>query len=212
MIETATLPYFLAAATLLIVIPGPSVFYIVSRSLDQGRLAGIISTLGVSAGGLVHVAAAAAGLSALLASSAVAFNTVKYLGAAYLIYLGVRRLMARAEPMAPATGGRQPLVRTFYEGMVVNMLNPKTALFFLAFLPQFVNPSAGPVSLQVMVLGVLFVAVAIVSDSVYALLAGGIGDLVKRRASGFSRLRLFSGGVYIALGLVTAVSGPGRGK
>lgn len=212
MIDTSNLPFFLVAAALLIIIPGPSVFFIVARSLDQGRFAGIVSTLGVSAGGLFHVAAAALGVSALLASSAMAFNTIKYLGAAYLIYLGIRRLLAPADSMPETGGSRQPLRRIFCEGMLVNLLNPKTALFFLAFLPQFVNPSIGPVSVQVMILGGLFVAIAILSDSLYALLAGGLGSWVRRRPGPLARMRFLSGGVYIALGMATALSGSGRGK
>lgn len=212
MIDTSNLPFFLAAAMLLVVIPGPSVFYIVTRSLDQGRLAGIASTLGVSTGGLVHVAAAAFGLSAVLASSAVAFNTIKYLGAAYLIYLGIRRLLTPAETIPAAAAGRRKVSRLFYEGMLVNLLNPKTALFFLAFLPQFVNPSIGPVSIQVILLGCMFVAIAIVSDSLYALLAGGLGRCLQSRSGLMSGMRFFSGGVYIALGIGTALSGSGRGK
>ena len=212
MLDTSKLPFFIVAAAVLIVIPGPSVFYIVARSLDQGRLAGLVSTLGVSAGGLFHIAAAALGLSALLASSAVAFNTVKYLGAAYLIFLGVRRILAPERAAPPAPGERQALSRMFYEGMVVNLLNPKTALFFLAFLPQFVEPSIGPVSIQILLLGGIFLAIAIVSDGLYALLAGSVGNRLQRNAGLLSVRRFLSGGVYIALGVATALSGSGRSK
>lgn len=212
MIDTSNLPFFLAAATVLIVMPGPSVLYIVARSLDQGRLSGIVSMLGVAAGGLFHVAAAALGLSALLASSAAAFNTIKYAGAAYLILLGVRRLIAPADAMPEMTTVRRKPSRVFYEGMLVNVLNPKTALFFLAFLPQFVTPSIGPVSIQIIALGAIFVAIALISDSLYALLAGGLGNWLRGRSPAASGMRMLSGGVYIGLGLATALSGSGRGK
>lgn len=207
MIDTSKLPLFIAAAGVLIVIPGPSVFYIITRSVDRGRLAGIVSTLGVSAGGLLHIAAAAVGLSAVLASSALAFNTIKYLGAAYLVYLGLRRLLVREET-APLEADRpQGLGRIFYEGMLVNLLNPKTALFFLAFLPQFVSPAAGPVSVQIMVLGAIFLGMGVVSDGMYALLAGGAGKWFHSSDRLLPVRRCLTGGVYIALGVATAFSG-----
>lgn len=209
MIDVSKLPLFLIAAAVLIVVPGPSVFHIVARSVDRGRLAGIISSFGVSTGGLVHVAAAALGLSALLASSALAFTTIKYLGAAYLIYLGLRQLLNGSTAARPRIKKHQRLTRVFCEGALVNLLNPKTALFFLAFLPQFVDPAIGPVSTQVMLLGMLFVSMAVVSDSAYALLAGGIGSWVRSR----QRLqRFFSAGVYVALGVMTAFAESGRSK
>jgi len=211
-IDTSSLPFFLLAAFVVIVIPGPSVFYIVARSLDQGRAAGIVSTLGVGAGALFHVAAAGLGLSAVLASSAVAFNTIKYLGAAYLVYLGLRRILHPQEDAPKETRRRQTRRRMFSEGLLVNLLNPKTALFFFAFLPQFVEPSLGPVSVQVMVLGCLFVAIGILSDGVYALLAGGLGDWFRTSARLPLLQRYLSGGVYIALGVATAVSDSGRSK
>ncbi|MFZ0488340.1 MAG: LysE family translocator [Arenicellales bacterium] len=212
MIDASRLPLFLVAAGILIVIPGPAVLYIVARSLDRGRLAGIVSALGVAAGSMVHIAAAALGLSALLASSALAFSTVKYLGAAYLIFLGMRRLMLRDQTAPSVTAKPRKLGRMFYEGMLVNLLNPKTALFFLAFLPQFVDPAIGPVSIQVIVLGSIFAGVAVVSDSVYALLTGSMGRWIQSHARFLSIQRWFSGGVYIALGLATALAGPGRSK
>lgn len=213
MIDTTGLPFFLLAASLVIVIPGPSVFYIVARSLDQDRRAGIVSVLGVAAGALFHVAAAALGLSALLASSAVAFNTIKYVGAAYLIYLGLRRIFSGEETTTLESTPRRKNHHMFYEGLMVNLLNPKTALFFLAFLPQFVNPALGPVSVQVMVLGCLFIAIGVTSDALYALLAGCAGSWFRRRGRAPVLLqRYFSGGVFIALGLATAFSGTSRHK
>lgn len=212
MVDVSRLPLFLIAAGILVVIPGPAVLYIVARSVDRGRLAGIVSALGVTAGSMVHIAAAALGLSALLASSAVAFGTVKYLGAAYLVFLGVRRLMQRDEAAPPVPAGPRKLSRLFYEGMLVNLLNPKTALFFLAFLPQFVNPALGSVSVQIVLLGGIFAGVAVISDSAYALLTGTMGNWIQGQTRFLSVQRWFSGGVYIALGLATALAGPGRNK
>lgn len=213
MIDASKLPFFLVAAAILIVVPGPSVLYIVARSLDRGRLAGIVSALGVAAGSLFHIAAAALGLSALLASSAMAFNTVKYLGAAYLISMGLRRLLSRRDDAAAPVAARpRRLGRMFYEGTLVNLLNPKTALFFLAFLPQFVDPALGPVSIQIMVLGGIFTTMAVVSDSGYALLTGSIGTWIQGRSRFLSLQRHFSGGVYVVLGVATALAGSGRAK
>ena len=138
--EWGSLGVFVAAALLLLVTPGPAVLYIVARSVDQGRAAGLVSALGVHAGTLVHIAAAAAGLSVLLAASATLFSLVKYLGAAYLIFLGVRRLLDRTPLGGPGQTRAIPWRRAFLDGAIVNVLNPKTALFFLAFLPQFVDP------------------------------------------------------------------------
>src|SRR5581483_2235306 len=189
----STLAVFAAAALALAVVPGPAVTYIVARSVEHGRRAGLLSVLGVSTGGLVHVAAATAGLSALLASSASAFTVVKLVGAAYLVAVGLLRLVGRGEndtgePSHVAPG------RVYAQGVLVNVLNPKTALFFLAFLPQFVQPHRWPVALQVGVLGCLFVAIAAASDSVYALVASALA----RRMRGSSRVqqlkRFFTGG------------------
>jgi threonine/homoserine/homoserine lactone efflux protein len=197
-----TLLVFAAASVVLAVVPGPAVIYIVTRSVRHGRAAGLVSTLGVEAGNLVHVAAAAVGLSALLASSATAFNLVRYAGAAYLVCLGVRALLGRE-----AEDGRERPVegrrRLFWEGAVVSALNPKTALFFLAFLPQFVDPAQGAVAFQAFVLGSCFVALATVSDSAYALLAGTAGA---RLREGRLLARL-SGGVYLGLGAFAAFAG-----
>src|SRR6202521_4775327 len=163
---------FSLAAVLLLLAPGPAVLYIVARSIEQGRIAGLASVCGITTGTLVHVLAAALGLSALLASSALAFAVVKYAGAGYLIYIGVRRILSRTEtPAARIELPRRSLGRLYRDGFIVNLLNPKTALFFLAFLPQFVDPARGAVAMQMLILGVLFVAVALLSDSSYALLA-----------------------------------------
>jgi threonine/homoserine/homoserine lactone efflux protein len=208
--DMSTLALFAVAAVTLLVIPGPAVLYIVTRSVDQGRAAGLASVCGVHVGTLVHVAAAALGLSALLMSSATAYHAVRWLGAAYLIWLGVRRLLARDED-APATPGpgarRRGLGRIFAQGVVVNVLNPKTALFFLAFLPQFVDVSRGSVPLQVVVFGVAFVLLGLVSDGTYALLASTGSGWLRRRRGVARTSRLVSGGVLISLGVTTALAG-----
>ena len=213
--EASTLALFAVAAVTLLVIPGPAVLYIVTRSVDQGRAAGLASVCGVHVGTLVHVAAAALGLSALLVSSATAYHAVRWLGAAYLIWLGVRRLLAHDEdaPAAPGPGTRRHgLRRSFAQGVVVNVLNPKTALFFLAFLPQFVDVSRGSVPFQVVVFGVAFVLLGLVSDGTYALLASTGAGWLRRRPGVARTSRLVSGGVLISLGVTTALAGSRSSK
>ena len=200
---------FVAAAAALIVIPGPAVLYIIARSINQGRFAGLVSVLGIALGSLVHVVTAAVGLSAILMSSAVAFAIVKYLGAAYLIFLGIRTLWSGH---AVADDGaipveRKSLQRVFWQGVVVNILNPKTALFFFAFLPQFANPAQGALGVQIVLLGMTFTTIAVVSDSVYAFLAGTAGQWLKRNRVFLTGQRYVSGGIYVLLGMATAVSG-----
>ncbi|MGB2591855.1 MAG: LysE family translocator, partial [Candidatus Acidiferrum sp.] len=144
--------FFLSAALILLAIPGPAVLYIVGRSIGQGRNAGFVSALGIGVGTLIHTAAAAVGLSALLVSSSAAFSIVKYLGAAYLVFLGIQRLRNK-ESLAAASNSaapRAPLARVFGQGIVVNLLNPKTALFFFAFVPQFIDPLRGHVAVQIL--------------------------------------------------------------
>ena len=208
--EPSALALFLATAFVVIVAPGPAVFYIVARSIDQGRIAGVVSMLGISTGALFHVFAAAFGLSALLVSSATAFSVVKYLGAAYLVYLGLRKLLTRES--VPVTVEIEPrtLRRLFWEGVIVNILNPKTALFFFAFLPQFVDAANGEITTQFIFLGVLFVIMGIVSDGAYALLAGAARNWL-RQATTFWRIeRYFAASVFIGLGIATALSGSAK--
>ena len=207
MFEWTRLATFMLAAGLLIVVPGPAVLYVVARSVDQGKLAGIVSVLGIALGAVVHSLAAAVGITAVLAASALAFSTVKYLGAAYLIYLGITTLLKKPDPQEKIVVEPKPLWQIFRQGFVVNLLNPKTALFFLAFLPQFADPARGSVPLQTFILGLIFVAIALFSDSIYARLAGQLGGWLKQSQSFQQRQRYFSGLVYIALGVGTAVSG-----
>jgi threonine/homoserine/homoserine lactone efflux protein len=201
-----TLAVFALAAFVLIVIPGPGVIYVVTRSIEHGRTAGLISALGVDTGNLTHALAAAVGLSALVASSAEAFTIVKFAGAGYLIYLGIRALSTSGDQEVdePADAGRS--WRTlFLWGYLVELLNPKTALFFLAFLPQFADPARGSVGLQIMILGICFTGIAVVSDCTYAFLAGAAGRRL-RRWWDRRRIDRASGVIYIGLGLLAAFS------
>ena len=192
-----TIALFSLAAAALAVVPGPAVTYIVTQSIDKGRRAGFLSALGISGGGLVHVAAATVGLSALIASSATAFTVVKLVGAAYLITVGVRRLLTREETPVEETRSE----RVFAQGVVVNVLNPKTALFFLAFLPQFAD-SAG----QIALLGCLFVAIALCSDSLYALLAASLAGRLRRGRAAAQIRRWLSGSIFVVLGISAAAA------
>jgi threonine/homoserine/homoserine lactone efflux protein len=199
--DSTALWLFCLAALALLAVPGPAVLYIVVQSAERGRRVGLASVAGIHLGTLVHVAAATIGLSALIVASAVAFSAVKYAGAAYLVYLGVRKLLERPR-RARIEREREPLRRAFARGAVVNVLNPKTALFFLAFLPQFVDRDRGGVWSQVLVLGLVFVGLGLVSDSLYALGAGAIGRLLRRRGRA---LQYGSGIVYIGLGAAAAL-------
>ena len=197
---------FLVASLVLLLAPGPAVLYIVARSLDQGRKAGFASVAGVALGSLVHVVAAALGVSALLISSATAFRVVKYVGAAYLIYLGLRRIFG-GDDAGLGEAESAALRKLFTQGITVNVLNPKIALFFFAFLPQFVSPDAGPVAVQILVLGSVFVTMGLISDGLYAVLAGTLGTAVRRRAWVARLQRYVGGGTLLGLGVVAALGG-----
>jgi threonine/homoserine/homoserine lactone efflux protein len=187
-------------------VPGPAVLYIVAQSIDRGRLAGVVSALGVAVGGLVHVTAATIGLSSLLVSSAAAFTVVKYAGAVYLIALGLLTIFRHRDEGPQALARERRLRRRFWQGVVVNVLNPKTALFFLAFLPQFVYPEAGSAALQIAMLGLLFVLLAVVSDTVWALAAGTASDRLRGNRRFQSVQRYVSGSVFVGLGALTAAA------
>jgi threonine/homoserine/homoserine lactone efflux protein len=202
--SATTFALFCAAALALIVVPGPAVTYVVAQSIDRGRRAGLVSVLGIACGGLVHVAAATAGLSALIASSASAFTVVKLAGAAYLIAIGIVRIAGRGEK--PAEREPAPAQRLFVQGAVVNVLNPKTALFFLAFLPQFVDPSRGPVAAQAALLGTVFVLLAVLSDSTYAVVASALAGRIRASTRAQQIKRYVSGGIFVALGLSAAAA------
>jgi threonine/homoserine/homoserine lactone efflux protein len=197
----------LAALTLL-VIPGPAVLYIVSQSVEHGRRAGVTATLGVHTGTLVHITAAALGLSAILVSSSLAFGAVRLVGATYLVYLGVRTILDRRTAAATALAPRErSLGRIFRQGALVNVTNPKTALFFFAFLPQFVDRNGAPVPEQIVVLGLAFALLGLVTDSAYGLLAGSAAGWVRGRSAVRSAQRWVTGCIFIGLGLATALVG-----
>lgn len=208
--EPSALAVFVAASLALLVMPGPAVLYIVARSIDQGRQAGLVATLGISAGTLVHVGAAAFGVSAILVTSAMAFSVMKYLGAAYLVYLGVRKLLEKDSAEALEIGRSESLGHSFRQGFVVSVLNPKNALFFFAFLPQFVDVERGAVAPQVLFLGFLFVGLALVTDGAWALLAGTARTWLRDNVRVLKAQRVFAGSVLIALGIATALSGSDR--
>src|SRR5215210_7636962 len=202
--DLPTLALFCAASLALAVVPGPAVLYIVASSVDQGRAAGFVSALGIGVGGLAHVAAATIGLSSLLASSATAFSIVKYAGAAYLVVLGVLRLLTREDAATVASRPPRAPRRLFLDGVVVNALNPKTALFFIAFLPQFVEADGAAASLQIFALGLIFVVIALSSDSLWALTAGTLGGWLKQSRGYLVARRWVTGTVFVALGLSAA--------
>ena len=200
--STHAFTVFIPAALVLLAIPGPAVLYIITTSVEGGRRHGLLSVSGVHIGSLVHIAAAVAGLSALIVSSAIAFSTVKYVGAAYLVFVGVRKWLERDDPVEaqarPPRSGR----RVFTQGVVVNVLNPKTALFFLAFLPQFIDRDR-TVWTQIAVLGLVWVGLGLVSDGAYALAGGTIGGVFRRRRKA---VRYTSGAIFVGLGAVAASS------
>ena len=217
--ELATLSLFLSAAFILAITPGPGIFYVLTRSLKGGKSEGIASALGTSAGGMFHAIAAAFGISVVLATSAVAFSAVKYLGAAYLVYLGLKTILSR-DPLTVAEAGaadsrdsgrEQGRSRAFWQGGTVEALNPKTALFFLAFIPQFVDPAAGAVFIQFLVLGTLSVLLNTLADFVVIALAGPIGHQLKARPKLRRAQRYATGTGLIALGSYVAFAGEGEG-
>ncbi|MFZ4802999.1 MAG: LysE family translocator [Chlorobium sp.] len=208
MLNFDRLPLFMFASIVLLLTPGPAVLYIIARSIDQGRMAGMVSVISVEVGNFFHAVAAALGLSALLFSSSTAFSVVKYLGAAYLVYLGLAKLLTSSAGTASQQTRVEPqsLRRIFSQGVTVAVLNPKTALFFLAFLPQFVDRTKGQVGLQLFSLGCLFVLMAIISDGMYALLASSAGQWLKTRRQVWMAERYVAGLIYIGLGITAALS------
>ena len=200
------LSLFISVAAVLVFTPGPNTLYIIARSIQQGRRAGAVSSLGVQVGTLIHVVIAAFGLSTLLVSSDWAFNFVKYAGATYLIYLGVKTLLTREKRGPIKAVGNESLSYTFRQGVVVNLLNPKTALFFFAFLPQFVDPERGVVAIQIVVLGIILIFLGTTSDMIYALTAGSFGIWLRKNSRFLPVQHYFAGGVYIGLGILTALT------
>jgi threonine/homoserine/homoserine lactone efflux protein len=206
LISPEKLPLFILASLGILLVPGPSVIYIVTRSISQGRAAGIASVLGINLAALTYAVAAALGLTAILLASALAFSVVKWAGAAYLIYLGVRAFLSKS-PLETMQLRRDSLPRVFAQGYMVNLLNPKMAFFTFAFLPQFVDPAHGQVALQILALGGLFALMAIFSDGSYALLASSLGRWLGRNPRFIGRQKYVTGSIYIGLGVTSALTG-----
>jgi len=204
--ETQTLALFALASLVLVVVPGPAVLYIVTRSVSQGRSAGVVSALGVNAGSMVHVLAAVLGVSLIVARSAVAFNAIKWAGVAYLAWLGIGMLRSKDDALLTETVSEASLRRVFLQGVVVNVLNPKLAVFFLAFLPQFVDADAANPTLQTFVLGLTLVVIGTLSDSVYALIGGHVGERLRSQPGFARRTRVGAGVTYIGLAGIAAIT------
>lgn len=214
MFDGGTLAAYVTACIALLVVPGPSVLYIITRSIEGGRAAGLVSALGIATGTVGHVCAAAIGLSALLAGSPVAYTVVRFAGAGYLVYLGIARLAAEEssegssdEPPVKTEPHNRRLGRIYRQAILVNLLNPKTALFFLAFLPQFVDRDGGPVAAQIVVLGLILIGLGAMSDGTYAILAGTAGRALTRTRIFPAVKRFGAGTVYLGLGVIAAVYG-----
>lgn len=206
----STYALFLATALVLLAIPGPAVLYVVTRSIEMGRAGGLASVAGITSGTFVHVTLATAGLSSLILASKVAFDAVKYVGAAYLIVLGVRRLLSRGVEEAREERAPRTLRRAYTQGIVVNLTNPKTIVFIFAFIPQFVDPNANHVWLQVLVLGLTFACLGFLSDSLYAFAAGTVADRLRGSAALSRFQRWFGGSALVGLGIAAAVWTPHR--
>jgi threonine/homoserine/homoserine lactone efflux protein len=207
MIEASQLYLFSGAALALLLVPGPAVLYITARRASQGRMAGLVSVLAIETANFLQAAAAALGIAAIVYSSALAFDAVKYLGAAYLLYLGILKLFFSRDTETDEAVKPESLWRIYWQGFVINLLNPKTALFFFAFLPQFVSPEQGNVTTQTLLLGAIFVGMAIITDSLYALLASSLAGQLKGNLRFQKGGRYFAGLVYIGLGITTALTG-----
>ena len=206
MLDWSKLPVFLTASLLLAVAPGPGMLYVLSRSLAGGKREGALSAMGTLLGGMVHVLAAAAGVSVILAKSAMAFSMVKYAGAAYLCFLGVRMILdARRDQSAPIALPL-PQRNPFWQGVATEVLNPKTALFFLSFIPQFVSREGGQVFWQFVLLGSVSVGLNTSADLVVTLLAGPLGDLIRKSPKFRRRQRTTTGVIMIGLGTYLALS------
>jgi threonine/homoserine/homoserine lactone efflux protein len=202
--DASTLLLFTGASLALLAVPGPAVIYVVTRSLDQGRAAGIVSVLGIETGTFAYAVAAAAGLTGLIAASQIGFTVVRSAGAAYLVYLGVRKLLEREPPPGAMVSAHS---RLFARGVLVQLLNPKIAIFFLAFLPQFVDASRGSVAVQILILGAIFTLLGALSDGAYVVLAGAAGGWLRSGRRARQRLARLSGAVYVALGVSAALAG-----
>lgn len=205
--ETETILLVAVASLILVVVPGPAVIYILTRSVSQGRTAGLVSAVGVNLGSAVHVLFAVAGISVILAQSAALFAVVKWAGVAYLAWIGYKTFTADDVTFAEETTDPDSLKRIFTQGVIVNVLNPKVAMFFLAFLPQFIDPNSPDAAFQSFVLGMTLVLIGLISDSVYALIGGGIGRFFRHRPGAAKVTRRSAGITYFVLAGIAAVAG-----
>lgn len=201
---------FVTASLALLISPGPNVMYIMTRSIDQGRTAGLVSVVGVASATCFHILAAALGLSAILLSSALAFDIVKYVGAAYLIYLGIQKFRSRDEDDTEVSIQKQPLGKIYKQGLIISLLNPKTALFFFAFLPQFVDPSHGSVTAQIILLGLIFVMLGALTDGTYAIVSSLLSGWLRGNRRFKKVQRYVSGTVFVGLSITAALAGRGK--
>jgi threonine/homoserine/homoserine lactone efflux protein len=208
--SSSTYAVFLATAIALLLVPGPAVLYVVTRSIEMGRAGGLASVAGITTATFTHVALAAVGLSSLILASTVAFDAVRYVGAAYLLFLGVRRLLGRGLEQVDEEREPRTRRRAYAQGVVVNLTNPKTIVFVFAFIPQFVDPQAQHAWLQVLVLGLSFALLGCLSDSMYALAAGSVADRLRGSTGIASVQRWLGGGVLVGLGILAAVWSPSR--
>jgi threonine/homoserine/homoserine lactone efflux protein len=208
MVDGATLGLFAAAALVLVITPGPNTLYIITRSIQQGQRAGIISCFGIAAGTLVHITTAALGISALLVTSTTLFRLVQFAGAAFLCYLGMKTLLSPTQVVTDhQSAPQQPLASVFTQAMTVNLLNPKTALFFIAFLPQFIDATRDDITLQIMILGGLLITLGGCSDLAYALIAGKLGEWLRSNCRFWRLQRWCAGLVYLGIGVAAALTG-----
>ncbi len=194
------------ATVLLCIIPGPDMLYVIARSTTQGRSAGVISCIGIALGGLLQTSAVALGLTGLFLVVPVAYDVIKYVGAAYLVYLGIRAILSREELVRGSSGAKTSLSRTFWQGTFTTLLNPKVAFFYLAFLPQFVDKAQGHISIQLLVLGLVFNGTGLAVDASIAILASLLGTWLQQHAGASKIIRWLTGGVFIGLGVRLAFS------
>ena len=197
---------FVLASLILLVLPGPGVLYVVTRTLTDGLATGLVSALGLATGVLAHVVAAAVGVSALLLASAHAFALLKLIGAAYLIYLGIRTLLSKGSSGEAKPAESVSRSRAFVDGIIVSVFNPKIAVFFVAYIPQFINPDHGSVAMQFVMLGVLYAALAVCTDGAYALIAARLRRQFGARFFQGQAPRLLGGSVFVLLGASLALA------
>jgi threonine/homoserine/homoserine lactone efflux protein len=202
-----TLLLLVAMTVLVCLVPGPDMLYVISRSTGQGRSAGVVSCLGIATGGLLQTTAVAFGISGVFLAVPIVYDILKYVGAAYLVYLGIRFILSREEIQTSSRDGKADFRKAFFQGSVTTLLNPKVALFYLAFLPQFVDPTRGHVALQLLILGLLFNITSLAVDTSVALLASLLATWLKRRSRAAKLIHWLTGSALVGLGVRLAFSG-----